>query len=125
MSSCTGYEIQANGICGSGESGFSEISTINTRCGTAVNDPNGLVNSYAIYPKLFHNEIKIDLDSKNTTDDYKVSIIDINGKVIHSINTTLGLSGTIISNLDVLPSGLYIILIDNGDFRITDKVVKM
>ncbi len=72
-------------------------------------------------PATARANMEIDLGDRGT---YKVYIIDAAGRCVH--NSTLQAAGRICYTVDTsrLPSGLYMVVFDNGSERVSRKLVK-
>ncbi|EDP71035.1 Protease-associated PA [Flavobacteriales bacterium ALC-1] len=94
-------------------------------CGGSLSVKELTLDTIEVSPNPFNSSITIRV-SNNFNDDYNISVLDINGRVIFN-ETEKPINGSIaISNLDELESALYFIKITNKNngASITKKVIK-
>ena len=94
-------------------------------CGGSLSVDNVKQNTFEVSPNPFTSSIGIRLSS-NSNDNYQISILDINGRLILG-STEKAIDGVItISNLGQLEDALYFIKVTNetSGTSITKKVIK-
>jgi hypothetical protein len=91
-----------------------------------VHDPTGLLKSFSITPNPFSDFINIKLEGNFTNPGTRVILYNINGQESNRLYPEMN-SGTNfqLNNLTSLPTGIYLLHIQNGPMSITEKVIKM
>jgi len=81
---------------------------------------NELNNNLQVFPNPSNNEVTINFTG-DFTSDFKVSVIGLDGKVLHT--STMNSS---IQKIDIsqLPSGMYTLILENGSSVLTEKIIK-
>lgn len=94
-------------------------------CGGSLSVEELTLSTIEVSPNPFNSSIRVKI-SNNFNDDYKISVLDINGRVIFD-ETKNPINGSlVISNLDNLKNALYFVKVtnkNNGD-SIIKKVIK-
>jgi hypothetical protein len=108
--------LDASGICP-----FEQVVPIEASGNVGIEDANGTVASgIEVYPNPNNGEFWVDLgEVKNTV---SLTLTDISGRTIMTDNRT----GAQLMNLSIDgPSGVYLLLVDDGEFRSRIRLVKM
>jgi subtilisin family serine protease len=125
LTKCSTYEVRVRANCSGTGTSFSSVASANTRCGTSVEDPSGIINNYTISPNPFHDNLNIFIESNRAVGDVQVSVLNMNGRIVltQSMSPVNGLVP--LQNVDHLNSGIYLIRISGDGFNIVDKVIKL
>lgn len=79
-----------------------------------------------VYPNPFQSEISIELEGNSNGDNYIISLYDLSGKTIKSYRKTNKYNKLILSDLDDLASGYYLIKLENKNTNefVLKKLIK-
>jgi hypothetical protein len=97
---------------------YSKIISINSF--GQGSDEQQIVGSF--YPNPSSGQVYVDLHAIEN-DDWKITVLDANGRITHSENRTLQKGMNKIA-LDHLPSGLNLVRFENGGFNTVRKLVR-
>lgn len=87
---------------------------------TYIPEPN-LEKLITVYPNPAKDRIHIDFDQMNGT--ARVSIYDIHGRIAHQSSENLDGLSTMSVDISKLPSGLYVLFINNRELTIKEKII--
>lgn len=96
-----------------------------TLCQRSLNSDDFVLDSIQISPNPFTESLTINLPPEVTNQEFDVTIVDINGRIVSS-NSESSNGEIIVSNLNNLKSALYFLTIESktSDLSITKKIVK-
>jgi len=91
---------------------------------TSVKNINTAVNAYSISPNPAQNTANVMIDAAERADNAKMIITDITGKTVQQYSFAIqkGVNGYSL-NTASLPAGVYMVLITNGSWKLTDKLL--
>jgi serine protease len=123
---CVNYEFIASAICGNNEGPPSQAINIKTKCEVSTEDFDHEQEYIKIYPSPFLSHPRIELKT-NHQGKYNVSIISLKGEtmVSYSIDITEAINIRELTEFNELPSGAYLIRINNGLKSFVGKAVKI
>ncbi len=97
-----------------------------TLCQGALSSNDFSLDNIKINPNPFTETITLDLPSNLTNQEFNISIIDINGRVVYNQSANAASGKIKISNLSNLKNALYFFTIESktSDLSITQKIIK-
>jgi len=125
LDECSTYEVRVKSICNVGESTYSEIRKIRTRCTTSIIDPDNILESYRINPNPFQDQIEIKLNGNLGTSPTQFFLYDLNGRVLKSVNKSIRNNSITLKNLSEIPAGVYIITVTHDRLSFTERLIKL
>ncbi|MFK8007476.1 MAG: S8 family serine peptidase [Saprospiraceae bacterium] len=126
LEKCNSYEFRIQTICDSITlSDFSDIFIFNTKCDVGVKKIKERISKVEIFPNPFSENIFVSFNlSKKST--IGIELVTVDGQVI--FNTTSkknqGTQSIEVSDLKILPQGVYFIKIKTDNNFIIKKIVK-
>ncbi|GGI56437.1 hypothetical protein GCM10011444_07460 [Winogradskyella haliclonae] len=95
-------------------------------CQGSLSTNNFALENVKISPNPFTQSITIELPSQITNQEFNVSIVDINGRIVSNSEANNTNGQITISNLDNLKNTLYFLTIESktSDLSITKKIIK-
>jgi serine protease len=126
LEECSSYEFRIQTICEANAlSDFSNIFIFNTKCEVSVGELPSEISNVAIFPNPFSDNIFINFSlGKKSVLDFELIAID--GQVVFKniLEKNIGEHSLEISDLKILPAGIYFLKIKTDNNFIIKKIVK-
>ena len=97
-----------------------------TLCQGSLSTNDFALDDLKVSPNPFTNTITIELPPQIANQEFNISIVDINGRVINNIESKIRSGEVRISNLNNLDKSIYFLKIESttSDISITKKIIK-
>ncbi len=126
LEKCSSYEFRIQTICEANTlSDFSEIFIFNTKCDVSIEELSNKISNVTIFPNPFSDHIFVNFSlSEKSRINFK--LISIDGQVISKnvLEKNTGNHSLEISDLKILPQGIYFLKIKTDNNFIIKKIVK-
>lgn len=117
------FQLQFTGFGGSATGKYYfRKRTVGTTSVTSVTANS--VNTFALVPNPAQNQASVMIDAAQQIGAAQIIVTDISGRIAqrYTVNVNKGMNGYAL-NIGSIPSGMYLVTVTNGSWKIADKLV--